>query len=467
MSRPEADPPRSTNDYAASLRERLGMRGERPRAAETTAAADLAWASSGAMWLTGEPAGPPVVAPGPFALAAAEAVSALADLSGAAALSRLDGAALLGERAAAWGAERRGRISPGGTCRLLRSADGWLALNLARPEDEALVPALLEGESMDASVWSALERALPGQSTAAWVSRGRLMGLPIAPCDPPRTTPPPWLESSRFAPADQRTLARRPLVLDLSALWAGPLCTHLLGLAGARVVKIESTRRVDGARGGPAELFDLLNAGKEMVALDFGDPGDRRRLRALIARADIVVESARPRALRQLGVDAEEILRSTPGLTWLGITGYGRAEPEADWVAFGDDAAVAAGAAGLTGEPGARPLFCGDALADPLAGTHAALAAWAAYRAGGGELLDVSLRDVTEHVLGWREDETARHDAMRLLPDPTPGSTGWRLRIGDIEQPVLAPRVRPAREAARPSGADTTAVLTELIGDRA
>ena len=45
-------------------------------------------------------------------------------------------------------------------------------------------------------------------------------------------------------------LAAPPRIVDLSALWAGPLCAHLLQLAGASVVKLESTRRPDGARFG-------------------------------------------------------------------------------------------------------------------------------------------------------------------------------------------------------------------------
>jgi hypothetical protein len=47
-----------------------------------------------------------------------------------------------------------------------------------------------------------------------------------------------------------------------SSLWAGPLCTNLLGLGGARVIKVESTTRPDGARSGPPAFFELLHHGE-------------------------------------------------------------------------------------------------------------------------------------------------------------------------------------------------------------
>src|SRR4029453_19173112 len=98
---------------------------------------------------------------------------------------------------------------------------------------------------------------------------------------------------------------RPPLVVDLSSLWAGPLCAHLLGLQGARVVKVESTGRPDGARRGPAAFFDLLHGGPRGVARDLRDPAGAACLRRLLAAADVVVEASRPRALRQLGIEAE------------------------------------------------------------------------------------------------------------------------------------------------------------------
>ena len=62
---------------------------------------------------------------------------------------------------------------------------------------------------------------------------------------------------------------------------------------------------------------------------DFGSDAGRAALRALVDRADIVVESARPRALAQLGLIASELVASRPGLSWISITGYGRSEPYA------------------------------------------------------------------------------------------------------------------------------------------
>jgi len=81
------------------------------------------------------------------------------------------------------------------------------------------------------------------------------------------------------------------------------------------------------------------------------------------------------------------------------VTGYGRAEPNAQWIAFGDDAAVAGGLVAWS-EADQRPLFFGDAIADPLTGLHAAVAVLARWAAGGGELLDIRLAGVAARAKG-------------------------------------------------------------------
>ena len=71
-------------------------------------------------------------------------------------------------------------------------------------------------------------------------------------------------------------------VVDLSSLWAGPLCGRLLADRGARVIKVESTARPDGARRGPSSIYDALNAGKESVSIDLRTQTGMAVLRALI-----------------------------------------------------------------------------------------------------------------------------------------------------------------------------------------
>jgi crotonobetainyl-CoA:carnitine CoA-transferase CaiB-like acyl-CoA transferase len=79
---------------------------------------------------------------------------------------------------------------------------------------------------------------------------------------------------------------------------------------------------------------------------------------------------------------------------WVSITGHGRDDER---IAFGDDAAAAAGSCWCVRSD--APLFLGDALADPLAGIHAALAALAFWTIGRGALLDLALARVAGFAL--------------------------------------------------------------------
>jgi hypothetical protein len=400
-----------------------------------------------------------------LAACARAALAASAQLSGSPELADLDGPALLGERAALLELKRRGATSPGGSCRLLRASDRWIAVNLARPDDLALLPAWI-GCDGTSDPWERIRARVRELRAEDVVERARLLGLAAAVAVKPSSQPPPWHRVTvRSRPAPP---SRTPLVIDLSSLWAGPLCTHLLLLAGARVVKLESTGRPDAAREGSASFFDLMNAGKEsvsldltcpegvralQVALDLTSPEGVRALQGLLARADIVVESSRPRALAQLGIDPESLVRTRSGLTWVSLTGYGRATPGRDWVAFGDDASVAAGLATATGSE-ATPLFCGDAIADPLTGLHAAVAALRSWREGGGQLLDLALRDVVAHALAF-ESRQPRCTVHRVRD-------GWRVSCGAESQRVLEPRARVAKGRARAFGCDTRTVLQDL-----
>lgn len=397
-----------------------------PVSGPTCAAAD--WARSGALGLTGWADRDPILPTAPIATAANIAAHAfdallqspLAHSDEPRTPEVPDGAELLGERARLEGLSRNGRIAAGGASRLLQCADEWLVVGLPRgDEDVRLFPAWL-GIDPGEDPWERCAHALTEANVDTVLERGRLLGLPIAKAAATaEEAVPPWLERQEAGARSPGTASsgerrNRPAILDLTSLWAGPLCGRLLARAGAEVTKLESSQRPDGARLGAPMLFDALNRQKTHASCDFTTARGRAELTSCFEEADIVLEAARPRALRQLGFDAEAWLAARPGRVWASITGYGRQAPGSDWVALGDDAAAAAGLFHCIAADEA-PLFVGDAVADPLTGLHAAVAVLAAWQAGGGALLDISLSGTVERAIGLAEcfpvhGEVVRHE---------------------------------------------------------
>ncbi|WP_332770274.1 CoA transferase [Phenylobacterium sp.] len=361
---------------------------------------------------------------------------------------------LFGERAAELGLTRRGRTSANGTARLIETADGWLVVNLARADDLEAVPAWI-GCGLGDEPWAALERAARRRSAAELAEAGQELAIPAAVVggrgDIQQQARGDILGGRvvRLAPGRGEAV-HHPLVIDLSSLWAGPLCGQLLGLAGARMVKVESAGRPDAARHGPRAFFDRLHAGHESVVLDFATREGRGQLARLIARADLVIESSRPRALEQLGVDLEAAFAANPALVWVNLTAYGRTGPWRNRVGFGDDAAAAAGLVVWDGS--GRPMFVGDALADPIAGVSAATGALQALAAGGGLLVDVALREAAAFVAA--ADPVAEAE----LGEVVGGEGTWRWN----DTPLAPPQARPERGSAPIMGAHTAAILAEF-----
>ena len=391
-----------------------------------------------------------------------------ASLPGAASIAALEGGQLLLERMLRTGTKWRDGRSPSGACRFIGTADGALAVNLPRPSDWELLEAWLEFDAGGTWSWSKLSRVVRDRHTQSLVERARLLGLAVAApgnalegCvhsdirNSPLEHPPTVVDGDPLADCrDPKPKLRPPLVVDLSALWAGPLCSHLLWLCGGCVIKVESTERLDGARFGNSGFYALLNQGKRSLALDFGVRDECALLRRLVERADIVIESSRPRALKQLGIEAEEWVRRQAGRTWISITGYGRVGAAADWAAFGDDAGVAAGLADLMRAATGAHQFAGDAIADPLTGVEAARAAWLSWLTGGSRLISLSLTGVAARMLA---SEIGESGSGALIGS---ASRWWRAaRLGRAAGGVDG---RVPTGAVSGPGADRVAVLREL-----
>ncbi len=446
-----------TDDPAETVRQWLRTLGDiapPPAPAPVPGCPLLDWAASGAMELTGEADGPPVLSPGPMTALLRESMAALTHIAGP---LPVDPVLILGGRAGAMNLTRRGQTSAGGATRLLRASDGWCAVTLSRPDDLELVPAML-GRADMTDPWPELARAVRDAKANEFADHIRMFGVPAAALPPePPAVHVPWQVSTIADPGGDARRLDGALVVDLSSLWAGPLCARLLGLAGARVVKVESTRRPDGARTGNRRFYDWLHAGHESVAVDFTLSDGRGALADLVRAADLVIEASRPRALAQLGL-APERLDHRAGKVWVSITGYGRGQP--DRVAFGDDAAVAGGLVGRSAA--GEPVFCADAVADPLTGVVAALAALGALACGGGQLIDVSMRNVAAAFATAPPVDHGPHPVRRV-----PGGSVVECRALGRTQKVLPPRTPVPEGAAAAMGVHTARLLsrgTELRG---
>lgn len=331
--------------------------------------------------------------------AANQALDGLRTLSGKPLLPGTEAHSLLAQRATFMDLQLpQGQCSANGSCRLYQCQDGeWIALNLSRPLDWELLPALFMCNT-PLTEWQEIEIQVKQQAADTLVTQGRLLGLAIAVTGARDVAvEKSWFNITARGPYRHQRPGT-PLVLDLSALWAGPLCSHLLQQCGARVIKVESKHRPDGARlnrqPGAHAFYECLNQEKEFLQLDFSRPEDLQQLKILMEQADIIIEGSRPRALKQLGFHAEEIVSTQAGKIWISITGYGRSEPEAHWIAYGDDAAISAG---LFNSIDGKPVFIGDAIADPLTGLHAALAAYTFWQKGKSVLLDINLHRVSRY----------------------------------------------------------------------
>jgi crotonobetainyl-CoA:carnitine CoA-transferase CaiB-like acyl-CoA transferase len=397
------------------------------------------WARSGVVWLTGHRGGPPRVPPGNAATLASRIAARLAaatEESGHAV--RVDGAALLAERAAFTGNLRRGRVSAGGAARLLPTCDGWAAVSCARPDDPQLLGALI-GAELPGDPWPRVEAWLREHSAAELSERAGLLGLAAAPVVPGASPALPMAGRPRSVAG--------LLVVDFSALWAGPLCAHLLGLAGARIVKVETPQRLDGARRGNQAFYRLLHAGHRAIRLDPARSRGRRALAALVAAADIVIEASRPRALAGFGIEAQAAVER--GTVWVSITAAGRDSPR---VGFGDDVAASAGLVAYDSRQ--QPVFCGDALADPLTGLMAAELALSAPRGDRGMLFDVSMTGVVASTL----------TGIRVAHVPAVRRSGSSWVVDTTSGPVrvAGPRARGTAGRAPAPGEHTDQVLREL-----
>jgi CoA:oxalate CoA-transferase len=194
------------------------------------------------------------------------------------------------------------------------------------------------------------------------------------------------------------------LVLDFSQFLSGPSASLRLADMGARVFKIEKPGTGDICRQlyvsdvmieGESTIFHAINRNKESYAADLKDADDLEKIKALLARADVMMHNFRPGVMERIGLDYETVKKINPAIVYGEISGYGNEGP---WKNLPGQDLLLQAASGLTwlsNNGNESPTPVGVAVVDILAGTHLAQGILAAlYKKGmngEGALIQVSM----------------------------------------------------------------------------
>jgi crotonobetainyl-CoA:carnitine CoA-transferase CaiB-like acyl-CoA transferase len=276
------------------------------------------------------------------------------------------------------------------------------------------------------------------------------------------------------------------LVLDFSQGIAGPYCGRLLADQGARVLKVEPPegdwmRKLGPGPEGSSASAHYYNLGKEGLILDLKAPVGLSRALALAARADVVIESARPGVMARLGLGFDAVKAVKPDVIYLSVSGFGQtgpraAEPMTDTVgqAYSGWMSINKGRDGI-------PHKVDTTIIDAVTGLYAFQAVTMALWPDGAREarhLDVSLMQAAAAILGPKVIEAAHLGRPPTAINPPAGSyrtsDGWiavtlvreaqfRALAREIGRPDLPSDSRFDSFASR---AQNLAPLLEIIGGK-
>ena len=213
-------------------------------------------------------------------------------------------------------------------------------------------------------------------------------------------------------------------VLDLSRVFAGPLCGMVLADFGAEVIKVEHPGRGDdtrdwGMRIGKTETtyYNSMNRNKRSITVDLQTPEGVKIIHDLLPQCDVVIQNFKTGGAEKLGLGYAQLKAIKPDLIYCSIAGYDSSGPEAkrpgyDLVIQGESGLMA-----LNGEANTPPLKFGVAVVDLMTGMYAAQAVLAALfqrtRTGKGRHIEMALYDCGLMITGYYG-----LDAMLLGHDP-------------------------------------------------
>jgi crotonobetainyl-CoA:carnitine CoA-transferase CaiB-like acyl-CoA transferase len=197
-------------------------------------------------------------------------------------------------------------------------------------------------------------------------------------------------------------------IVEHSRTVAAAYAGRLLAALGASVVMLEPPagsplRTAPPLLGGHSALFASLAAGKRSLVCDLREAAGRRALERELGGADILIDDTPPKERETRGLDRESIAKRFPALTHVSVRPFGTSGPKADWDGEEVNLLHAGGEGfllpnGLCYElfPDRPPLKIYGHFSEYQGGSmaaFAALSAWWAAPAAGGQYVDVSVQD--------------------------------------------------------------------------
>ncbi|MBF8301468.1 MAG: CoA transferase [Acidobacteria bacterium] len=228
-------------------------------------------------------------------------------------------------------------------------------------------------------------------------------------------------------------------VIELGGLIAGPYAASLFAQFGAEVIKVEAPGDGDPLRtwrklhNGTSLWWYSLSRNKKSITLNLKSEQGRRIVRALVEKADVVIENFRPGTLEGWGLGWDDLSRINPRLILVRISGYGQDGPYRDRPGFAAIAEAIGGLRYVTGYPDRAPVRVGVSLGDTLAALYAVIGALIALHhrnvnGGRGQVVDAALYESVFAVMESLIPEYSRFGYVRersggSLPGISPSNT--------------------------------------------
>lgn len=193
-------------------------------------------------------------------------------------------------------------------------------------------------------------------------------------------------------------------IVEFTHMVMGPAVGHILASLGAEVIRVEpiggdQTRRLLGSGAG---YFPMYNRHKSSICLDLKSPEGLAVAKALVCKADVLIENFRPGALDRLGLGYDALALENPRLIYCSEKGF-LPGPYERRTALDEVAQMMGGLAYMTGPPG-QPLRAGSSVIDVTGGMFGVIAVLAAieerHRTGKGQKVQSSLFETTVYLVG-------------------------------------------------------------------